>query len=74
MSISASQRKHHLTDVDKEELADISAWLQNASFDRRGDFEQCSDNAGLLQHASRFLQILPLSVSRFFQSIKQERD
>jgi hypothetical protein len=50
ISIPACESEHRLTDVDEIELGSISAWLENAPFDRRGDFEQCSDNAGLLQH------------------------
>jgi hypothetical protein len=68
MNIPSCESKHQLTDVNRVELGSISAWLENAPFDKRGDFEQCSDNAGLLQHAARFLQTFPLPVPYFFHS------
>jgi hypothetical protein len=68
MSIPSCESKHQLTDVNQVELDSISVWLENAPFDRRGDFEQCSDNAGLLQHATRFLHTLSLPVPYIFHS------
>lgn len=62
MSTPTSKRPYNLTDAAKGEMEGLATWLEMAPFDRRGDFEQCSDNAGLLQHASRFLQLFPLPV------------
>lgn len=68
MSIPSYESKHQLTDVNQVELGSILAWLDNAPFVKRGDFEQCSDNTALLQHATRFLQTFPLLVTYSFHS------
>ncbi|KAF2192049.1 hypothetical protein K469DRAFT_347055 [Zopfia rhizophila CBS 207.26] len=50
-----------LTEAAKEEMKNVALWLEQATFDARGDFEQCSDNDGLVNAVSHFLRLFPLS-------------